>query len=45
MRRTCKCNTDASRATGWTASMSSLYVGLPSGLCARERDRKPELDA
>jgi hypothetical protein len=31
MRRTC--NTDASRATGWMASMSSPYVGLPSGLC------------
>jgi hypothetical protein len=27
MRRTC--NMDASRATGWTASMSSPYVGLP----------------
>jgi hypothetical protein len=26
MRRIC--NTDANRATGWTASMSSLYVGI-----------------
>jgi hypothetical protein len=37
MRRTC--NTDASRATGWTASMSSPYVGLPSGLCPGTRPR------
>jgi hypothetical protein len=28
MRRTC--NTDANRATGWTASMSSPCVGLPA---------------
>jgi hypothetical protein len=37
MRRTC--NTDASRVTGWTASMSSPYVGLPSGLCPGTRPR------
>jgi hypothetical protein len=37
MRRTC--NTDASRATGWAASMSSPYVGLPSGLCSGTRPR------
>jgi hypothetical protein len=37
MRRTC--NTDASGATGWTARMSSPYVGLPSGLCRGTRPR------
>jgi hypothetical protein len=31
MRRIC--NTDATRATGWTAGMSSQYVGLSLGLC------------
>jgi hypothetical protein len=35
MRRTY--NMDASLATGWTVSMSSQYVGLPSGLCPGTR--------
>jgi hypothetical protein len=37
--RAMSCNTNVSRATGWTASMSSPYVGLPSGLSPGTRPR------